>query len=50
MNLEGEKMPAYVCVKCRKEFDMEDRIRCAFCGYRIIAKARAPFKKRVLSR
>lgn len=43
-------MAAYICVKCRKEFDMEDRIRCTFCGYRIVVKARTPFRKRVKAR
>ncbi len=40
-------MASYICVKCRKEFEAEDRIRCTFCGYRIVAKPRTPFRKRV---
>jgi DNA-directed RNA polymerase subunit RPC12/RpoP len=37
----------YVCLKCRKESDAEDKIRCSYCGFRILAKTRTPFKKRV---
>lgn len=40
----------YICLKCRQEFAMEDRVRCPFCGFRIISKARQPFKKRVKAR
>jgi DNA-directed RNA polymerase subunit RPC12/RpoP len=40
----------YVCLKCRKEFEMEDRIRCPFCGFRILAKTRESFKKKVQAR
>lgn len=40
----------YVCMKCRKEFEMEDRVRCPYCGFRIIVKARPVFKKRVKAR
>jgi DNA-directed RNA polymerase subunit RPC12/RpoP len=40
----------YKCLKCRKEFDVEDRVRCPFCGYRIIVKTRAPVIKRVVAR
>ncbi|HLC76730.1 MAG TPA: DNA-directed RNA polymerase subunit P [archaeon] len=40
----------YVCLKCRKEFQMEERVRCPFCGFRIIAKTRQPFRKRVIAR
>ncbi|MBI2579924.1 MAG: DNA-directed RNA polymerase subunit P [Candidatus Aenigmarchaeota archaeon] len=41
---------AYVCMKCRKTSDSEDRIRCSYCGFRILAKARPAFRKRVKSR
>ena len=28
----------YKCMKCGREFDELERIRCPVCGYRIIAK------------
>lgn len=40
----------YVCLKCRKEFDLEDRVRCPYCGFRIIVKSRPRFRKRVVAR
>lgn len=40
----------YKCVKCRKEFSGEDRIRCPFCGFRIAVKVRPVFRKRVVAR
>lgn len=38
-------MVRYVCIKCGKEFDESEltvmlSIRCPYCGYRVIAKAR----------
>jgi DNA-directed RNA polymerase subunit RPC12/RpoP len=46
MNSESDVM-GYVCLKCRKESDAEDKVRCSYCGFRILAKTRTPFKKRV---
>ncbi|MBI5060703.1 MAG: DNA-directed RNA polymerase subunit P [Candidatus Aenigmarchaeota archaeon] len=40
----------YRCLKCRKTFELEDRIRCPYCGYRIIVKARPPVLKRVVAK
>jgi DNA-directed RNA polymerase subunit RPC12/RpoP len=40
----------YVCLKCKKEVEIEEKIRCPFCGFRIIAKARPEKPKRVLAR
>lgn len=40
----------YKCLKCKKEVSVEDRIRCPYCGFRILTKVRSPFKKRVLAR
>ncbi|MDI6721788.1 MAG: DNA-directed RNA polymerase subunit P [Candidatus Aenigmarchaeota archaeon] len=40
----------YVCMKCRKESEMEDRIRCSHCGFRILAKPRPVFRKKVVAR
>lgn len=38
----------YRCMLCKKDFEMEDNaIRCPYCGYRIISKTRAEFRKRV---
>ena len=36
-----------VCISCKKEFPVEEKIRCPYCGYRIIAKKRSEFRKRV---
>ena len=30
--------------------EIEDRVRCPYCGFRIIVKARPEFKKRVQAR
>ncbi len=40
------------CMKCKKEFDIDpqDPVRCQYCGYRIIVKARPEFRKHVKAR
>jgi DNA-directed RNA polymerase subunit P len=39
---------AFKCLKCKKVIeDMEERIRCPFCGYRIFIKMRPEVVKRV---
>ncbi len=40
----------YKCLKCRKEFELEDRIRCPLCGFRIIVKTRPAVVKRVVAK
>ncbi len=40
----------YICVKCKKDFDVDDRVRCPFCGFRIVSKVRPTFRKRVIAR
>ena len=40
----------YICAKCKKKFDTEDKIRCPFCGFRICYKSRPVFKKKVIAR
>ena len=43
----------YKCLKCEKEIDLEqvkDKIRCPFCGYRIIFKKRPNTVTNVLAR
>ncbi len=40
----------YKCLKCRKEFEIEDRVRCPYCGFRIAVKTRQAFRKRVVAR
>ncbi len=42
-------MSAYKCVKCSQEIDVEidGRIRCMHCGYRILSKKRLSNPKRV---
>ncbi len=37
----------YVCLKCKKVIEVDDKIRCPFCGFRIITKPRPKFRKRV---
>ena len=50
-NLEDDFMSSgYRCIQCKKEFAMEDKIRCPFCGMRIIVKSRPEFRKRVRAR
>ncbi|QQG39941.1 MAG: DNA-directed RNA polymerase subunit P [Candidatus Aenigmatarchaeota archaeon] len=37
----------YKCLSCRKEISTEDvkkRVRCPYCGYRILVKTRAAVK------
>lgn len=37
----------YKCMSCKKEVSMEDikkRVRCPYCGYRILVKSRSPVK------
>ncbi len=42
---------AYKCLNCGKEVELEgNKIICPFCGYRIIAKKRPEFPKKVNSR
>lgn len=41
---------SYVCLKCRKESEIDDKVRCPFCGFRIVAKKRIAFRKRVVAR
>ncbi|HLD85750.1 MAG TPA: DNA-directed RNA polymerase subunit P [archaeon] len=43
-------MENYVCIKCRKRFELEEKARCPFCGFRIVAKTRPPFRKRIVAR
>jgi len=38
------------CLKCKKAFDLEDRIRCPFCGFRVLIKSRVPVLKTVKAR
>ncbi|MFH0836653.1 MAG: DNA-directed RNA polymerase subunit P [Candidatus Aenigmatarchaeota archaeon] len=40
----------YRCLKCKKLFSFEDRIRCPFCGFRVLVKARVPIIKKVKAR
>ncbi|MFH1420708.1 MAG: DNA-directed RNA polymerase subunit P [Candidatus Aenigmatarchaeota archaeon] len=44
-------MVTYVCLRCRENFEPEDAsLKCPFCGFRIMAKARPEFKKKVKAR
>jgi len=41
----------YKCIKCKKIIEkLEDRIRCPYCGNRILMKVRPKIVKRVLAR
>ncbi len=37
----------YVCPKCKRVFDRipEGAVRCPYCGYRVLFKAREPVVK-----
>ncbi|MFC2142999.1 DNA-directed RNA polymerase subunit P [Candidatus Aenigmatarchaeota archaeon] len=43
-------MSGYICVKCKKDFDLEEKVRCPFCGFRILSKTRPVFRKKVQAR
>jgi DNA-directed RNA polymerase subunit P len=40
----------YKCMKCGKELELEEKVRCPFCGFRIVVKTRPEIVKRVLAR
>lgn len=41
----------YKCIKCKKEIpEIEDRVRCPYCGHRILAKIRPDKIARVQAR
>lgn len=43
----------YKCLKCEKDIEKDDlrrRIRCPFCGYRILKKKRAAGVKEIKAR
>lgn len=41
----------YKCISCKREVDkIEDRIRCPYCGHRILSKMRAENVVRVVAR
>jgi DNA-directed RNA polymerase subunit P len=58
MSDEGEQRPAglmYECISCGKhltaeEIAMTPEIKCPFCGYRVLRKARPPIVKRIKAR
>jgi DNA-directed RNA polymerase subunit RPC12/RpoP len=37
-------------MKCGKELELEEKVRCPFCGFRIVVKSRPEVVKRVLAR
>jgi DNA-directed RNA polymerase subunit RPC12/RpoP len=37
-------------MKCAKEIQLEDKVRCPFCGFRIVVKTRPGTVKRVPAR
>ncbi len=44
MFLEGYKMVGYLCIECHKEIKSENirkRVRCSFCGSKILFKPRS---------
>ncbi|MBR9681622.1 MAG: DNA-directed RNA polymerase subunit P [Candidatus Altiarchaeota archaeon] len=46
-------MGIYRCFKCGKRVDVDlryERVRCPFCGYKILVKMRAPAVKTVKAR
>ena len=41
----------YKCIKCKKIIPkLEGKIRCPYCGYRVVAKLRPEVVKRVRAR
>jgi len=40
----------FKCLKCKEEFELEDRVKCPFCGFRIICKTRPRIVKKVVAR
>ena len=43
----------YKCLKCKKDIEMEqvkEKVRCPFCGYRIVMKTRPKNIVKVLAR
>ncbi|HDR53476.1 MAG TPA: DNA-directed RNA polymerase subunit P [archaeon] len=51
--LQGGLMGTYRCFKCGKRVDMDlryERVRCPFCGYKILVKMRAPTVKTLKAR
>lgn len=41
-------MSVHLCLRCKERFEPEEgNIKCPFCGYRISAKARPEFRKKV---
>jgi len=46
-------MGVYRCLKCGKDVVLDlryERVRCPYCGYKILVKVRAPVVKRVKAR
>ncbi|MBI2583979.1 MAG: DNA-directed RNA polymerase subunit P [Candidatus Aenigmarchaeota archaeon] len=37
----------YRCFSCKKEVEIEDKVRCSYCGFRILVKARPEVVRRV---
>lgn len=45
--LRGVEM-AYICLHCKREVkSLEKFIRCPYCGYRVLVKARSSLAKEV---
>ena len=46
-------MGVYRCLKCGKTVELDlryERVRCPYCGYKILVKVRPPVIKRVKAR
>jgi len=43
-------MTLYVCVKCGKEFELQGKVQCPYCGYRIVKKKEREGSKEFLAR
>jgi len=55
MSESGSEGISYICVSCgskvtSEELELTPEIKCPFCGYRILKKARPPIVKRVKAR
>ncbi|MCD6381864.1 MAG: DNA-directed RNA polymerase subunit P [Candidatus Aenigmarchaeota archaeon] len=43
-------MVVYVCVNCGKEFELQDKVQCPFCGSRIVRKKEREGTKEFIAR
>ena len=48
---EGREIDMYKCISCKKVIEeINEKVRCPFCGFRIYAKVRPDTVRRVVAR